>query len=194
MASDHLWMWVETELKRFRLMCRLLTACAALTFLTNSACADGLGDAKAGLEALNRGDNTAAISLFTKAITGGTLSRSDKELAYVKRSEAYLAMGAKDKALADATKALSLDAGDSEAAAVRDKTQRVAGNGPSLEVTANFIKESITDTGLMRFIVTKHFTGPAKQNPAQYGAACQLSLWNLVFLGIRPLYSMTMGT
>jgi tetratricopeptide (TPR) repeat protein len=134
---------------------RLCAAGTVLTFLAHSAYADGLSDAKAGLEALNRGDNTAAISLFTKAITGGKLSRADKELAYVKRSEAYLATGSKDKALADANRALALDSGDSEAAGVRDKAQGATANGASLAVTMKFIQDKLNERGLVSYTETR---------------------------------------
>jgi tetratricopeptide (TPR) repeat protein len=148
---------------------RLYTACTVLTLLAHSACADGLTDAKAGLEALNRGDNGTAIALFTKAITGGALSRADKELAYVKRSEAYLATGSKDKALADAQKALVLEPSDAEAAGVRDKAQGV-GNGPSLAVTMQFIQDTLNDIGDVHFVTSDLQPSTDKTWQTRFGA------------------------
>ena len=48
-----------------------------------------IGIAMEGLDALNRGDNATAIERFTKAADSGELSPSDRELALVKRAEAY---------------------------------------------------------------------------------------------------------
>jgi Ni/Co efflux regulator RcnB len=82
-----------------------------------------LGDAAAGLDALNRGDDAAAIQLLTRALKSGGLSTADRELAYLKRGEAYLAAGDRPKALADADRALGLESGDSEASDLRDQAR-----------------------------------------------------------------------
>lgn len=85
--------------------------------------ADPLDQAQAGLDALNRGDNDAAIRLFTEALKSRALAGSDRELAYVKRAEAYLAQGDRAKALADANRALGMNSTDGEASDVRDQAQ-----------------------------------------------------------------------
>ncbi|HXV01152.1 MAG TPA: hypothetical protein VG166_11700 [Caulobacteraceae bacterium] len=105
----------------------LLAAGAAVAFMAGSALADPLSDAKAGLAAFNGGDNTAAVRLFTAALDSNRLVRADRELAYVKRSEAWLAMEDATRALGDANRALDLDPRDAEAAAARDRAQAILG-------------------------------------------------------------------
>lgn len=105
---------------------RPLAACAALALVAGQAWAIQPSGAKAGLEALNRGDNDVAIRLFTQALLYGGLARSDRELAYVKRAEAFLATGRTSDALADARRALVLNPADAEAIDVRNKSQTVA--------------------------------------------------------------------
>jgi tetratricopeptide (TPR) repeat protein len=83
--------------------------------------ASPLDDAKSGLAALDKGDNATAIRLLTSALDSGRLLRADRELAYVKRAEAYLASNDDMAALADADRALNLDPSDSEAAAARSR-------------------------------------------------------------------------
>ena len=123
----------------------LVLTSATLMLCVQAAGADAIADAKAGLDALNRGDNTSAVSLFTKALGSGHLAKSDKELAYAKRAQAYLALGAKDKALSDANRALAMDPNDSEAAAARDQAQPASTNGPSIEVTMKFIQDKLNE-------------------------------------------------
>lgn len=100
-----------------------LTAAAVTALAAGAAFASPLEDAKAGLAALDKGENITAIRLFTAAIDSHKLARSDQELAYVKRAEAYLASHQETPALADANHALDLDPADSEAAATRDRAQ-----------------------------------------------------------------------
>jgi hypothetical protein len=104
-------------------MKRLLVAAVATAALAGGAWADPLGDAKAGLKALDGGDYTSAIKLFTAALDSGKLVKADRELAYVKRSEAHLAASDPRAALADANIALDLDPQDKEAMATRDRAQ-----------------------------------------------------------------------
>jgi hypothetical protein len=101
----------------------LLAASAAVALVAGAAMADPLDDAKAGLSALDKGDNPAAIKLFSSALESGKLTRSDQELAHVKRSEAYLANSEARSALDDADAALNLDPADSEATAARNRAQ-----------------------------------------------------------------------
>jgi tetratricopeptide (TPR) repeat protein len=104
-------------------MKRLLVAAVAMAALAGGVHADPLGDAKAGLSALNGGDYTASIKLFTAALDSGKLVKTDQELAHLKRGEAYLAASDPRSALADANKALDLDPQDKEAMATRDRAQ-----------------------------------------------------------------------
>jgi tetratricopeptide (TPR) repeat protein len=103
-----------------------LLGVAALTLLVSAALADGLSDANAGLDALNRGDYSAAVRLFTQAINTGQLSSADKELAYVKRAQAYLGEKNNKLALADLDKAQELDPSDKDVADLRAQAQSSA--------------------------------------------------------------------
>ena len=85
--------------------------------------ANPLDDAKAGMNAFNKGDNSTAVRLFTSAINSRRLTRTDQELALVKRAEARIALGQGQAALADAYSALNLDPADNEAIATRDRAQ-----------------------------------------------------------------------
>jgi len=96
---------------------------AVLALITSGAWADPPRDARAGLEALNRGDNDGAIRLFTQALLYGSSLRSDREFVYVKRAEALLATGRGADATADAKRALALNPRDAEAIEVRDKAR-----------------------------------------------------------------------
>ncbi len=98
-----------------------LAAAAVSVLAAGAAFASPLDDAKSGLAALDKGDNLKAIRLFSAAIDSHKLGRSDQELAYVKRAEAYLAAHQEKSAFADANHALDLDPADSEAAATRDR-------------------------------------------------------------------------
>ena len=100
-----------------------LAAAAVTALAAGAAFATPLEDAKAGLAALDKGENITAIRLFTTAIDSHKLSRSDQELAYVKRAEAYLASHQEKSAVIDANHALDLEPGDAEAAATRDRAQ-----------------------------------------------------------------------
>lgn len=106
----------------------ILALSAALVVLSQGllagpALADALGDAKAGLAALDRGDSAAAVPLFTRALNGKGLKGADRELAFVMRAKAYLGQGQPDAALADAKRALALAPDDAEAAQIRDAAE-----------------------------------------------------------------------
>lgn len=96
---------------------------AAVVLAAGSASANPLDDAKGGMTAFEKGDNPAAVHLFTSAINSHRLLRSDLELAFVKRAEAHVALGEGQAALADAYSALNLDPADNEAIATRDRAQ-----------------------------------------------------------------------
>ncbi|MDQ2860787.1 MAG: hypothetical protein M3T55_08685 [Pseudomonadota bacterium] len=96
---------------------------AVLALTAGGAWADPPRDARAGLEALNRGDNDEAIRLFTQALLYGSSLRPDREFVYVKRAEALLATGRGADATADTMRALALNPRDAEAIEVRDKAR-----------------------------------------------------------------------
>jgi len=106
-------------------------ALAVLALLAGPALADPPAGAKAGLEALSRGDNDAAVRLFTQFLLYGGPARADRELAYVKRAEAFLALGRNGDALADARRAVALDPRNAEALEVRGKAQALAAARPA---------------------------------------------------------------
>ncbi len=102
----------------------LLWATGVAVMLTaGAASANPLDDAKGGMKAFDKGDNSTAVRLFTSAINSHRLTRTDQELALVKRAEARIAMGQGQAALADAYSALNLDPADNEAIATRDRAQ-----------------------------------------------------------------------
>jgi hypothetical protein len=136
---------------------RLLAALALAVLFGAPAWADPVADAKAGVDALNRGDDVAAIRLLTQALASGALAPSDRELAYVRRAEANLAAGNRAAALLDANQALALDASDEEAAGVRDKAQGVTA-GPSLADTMDFVVRMIQQQGDVNFVTFNHDT------------------------------------
>lgn len=119
-------------------------AAAAMTALAGAAFAGPLDDAKAGLAALDKGENITAIRLFSTAIDSHKLARSDQELAYVKRAEAYLASHQEKSALADANHALDLQPGDAEAVATRDRAQALLAPPPAAADPAP-VKTSMAD-------------------------------------------------
>jgi tetratricopeptide (TPR) repeat protein len=136
----------------------LLLAGAATLLMAGSALADPLADAKAGLAALNSGDNPAAVRLLTSALASGRLTLTDRELAYVKRAQAYLAMEEGAKALADSSHALDLDPKDAEASATRDRAEAVLAR-PKVDAQAA--------------ATTADATPPAGKSMGEYDAAVQ---------------------
>ncbi len=99
---------------------------ASLTFLPATQADPAAGASlppqlRAGEAALAQGDNTAAVQFFTQSLLYGSLGRKERETAYAKRAEAFLALGRADEAAADSRRALALDPGDTAAASVRDR-------------------------------------------------------------------------
>ena len=121
-----------------------LAAAAVTALAAGAAFASPLEDAKAGLAALDKGENITAIRLFTTAIDSHKLARSDQELAFVKRAEAYLASHQEKSALADANHALDLEPGDAEAAATRDRAQALL-TPPPAPADPAVVKTSMAD-------------------------------------------------
>jgi hypothetical protein len=121
-----------------------LAAAAVTALATGAAFASPLEDAKAGLAALDKGENITAIRLFTTAIDSHKLARSDQELAFVKRAEAYLASHQEKSALADANHALDLEPGDAEASATRDRAQALL-TPPPAPADPAAVKTSMVD-------------------------------------------------
>jgi tetratricopeptide (TPR) repeat protein len=85
--------------------------------------ANSVDDANTGLDALNRGDFATAVHLFSRALQSGALSASDRELALMKRGQAYIGENRVDLALTDLDEALALDPNDQEAAGLRLEVQ-----------------------------------------------------------------------
>src|SRR5258708_35208322 len=102
----------------------------AVMLAAGATSANPLDDAKDGMKAFNKGDNSTAVRLFTSAINSRRLTRTDKELALVKRAEARIALGQGQAALADAYSALNLDPADNEAIATRDRAQAMLTPAP----------------------------------------------------------------
>jgi tetratricopeptide (TPR) repeat protein len=83
-------------------------------------------DGNAGLTALQQGDYTRAISLFTRALNSGKLSSNDKEFAYSQRGTAYLKAGKITAAITDFKRALKLKPDDQDAQSGLDEAQSQA--------------------------------------------------------------------
>lgn len=98
-------------------------ALAILLLSAPAALAGAVDDANAGLDALDHGDNATAVRLFSQALREGGLSDSDRELAFVKRAQAYLGEGQNDLARQDLEQALRIDANDQEAAALMRRAE-----------------------------------------------------------------------
>ena len=94
-----------------------LSVSVALT--AGVACADPVGDAGAGQDALNKGDLNSAVNLFSRAIDSHGLPRQGLESAYVERATAYAGLHKYDLALADVDFALSISPDDSDARGLR---------------------------------------------------------------------------
>jgi tetratricopeptide (TPR) repeat protein len=126
---------------------------AIIAMSVGAARADPLSDAKAGLDALNKGDNDTAIRLLSEAINSGGLASSDLELAHVKRAEAYAAEKNAASASIDLDAAAKLDPNDKEIATVRQQLQGSgpADSGPSLQETVQFILSKIQEYSSINF-------------------------------------------
>ncbi|MGH7025203.1 MAG: CC_3452 family protein [Caulobacteraceae bacterium] len=146
-------------------------AATAVLALAAAVRADPLDDAKAGLAALDKGDDAAAIRLFTQALDAGSLSRSDEELAHVKRAEAFLASGEAGKALADANRALDIDPRDAEAVAALGRAQAKLNPAPKAPVEPGASGASAYDHVLARYEAQKQADADAyAQRVAAYDA------------------------
>ena len=108
---------------------RPIVASVVVNLAAGPVMADAMSDASAGWIALKSGDSTTAIGRFTNAIGSGQLSGSYLEIAYVKRGEAFLAIGDRPNALADAQGALALAPNDTEAIRLRVKALGAAPQG-----------------------------------------------------------------
>ena len=108
----------------------LLATGVAMMLAAGATSANPLDDAKAGMKAFDKGDNSTAVRLFTSALNSHRLTRTDQELALVKRAEARIALGQGQAALADAYSALNLDPADNEAIATRDRAQAMLTPAP----------------------------------------------------------------
>jgi hypothetical protein len=108
----------------------------AVMLAAGATSANPLDDAKGGMNAFNKGDNSTAVRLFTSAINSHRLTRADQELALVKRAEARIALGQGQAALADAYSALNLEPADNEAIATRDRAQAMIAPPPERTAAA----------------------------------------------------------
>lgn len=102
-----------------------MTFLPLLAVLANVALAAGAAPAgaAAGVEALGRGDNALAVRQITDYLLYGGGTRAERERAYVRRAQAFLAEGRGADALTDAKGALALDPRDAEAVTVRGKAE-----------------------------------------------------------------------
>src|ERR1022692_734444 len=106
-------------------------ACAALALTSvglsaGAASADPIGDASAGQDALNKGDLSTAINLFSRAIDSHGLPRAGLESAYVERATAYAGLHKYDLALADLDFAQTLSPDDPDARGLRGQIPATA--------------------------------------------------------------------
>jgi hypothetical protein len=90
-----------------------------------------------GQAAYERGDNDLAIRLLTDALSSGALSRGQREKALVARANAELATDQRTQAIADADAAITLNAGNAEAAALKSRAlQRTGAEASDVRVRA----------------------------------------------------------
>ncbi len=85
-----------------------LLSCALAALAAGPALAGGIDQAKAGLLALKKGDNTKAVTLLTDALDSNELPVEKISLFYAARGEAHAACGEPAKAITDYSKALAL--------------------------------------------------------------------------------------
>jgi hypothetical protein len=89
-----------------------------LLAVAGAASADPAADLANGVGALHRHDNAAASRLLSAALDSSQLSGGDREIALVRRGQAYLLVGRGADAADDERQALSMQPQDSEAAAL----------------------------------------------------------------------------
>jgi len=99
-------------------------------FVATAAWAGPEEDGNAGLTALQQGNYTRAITLFTRALNSGKLSSNDKEFAYSQRGTAYLKAGKVTSAIADFKRALKLKPDDADAQSGLDEAQSQSASAP----------------------------------------------------------------
>ena len=119
--------------------------------------ADAMSDASAGWVALKSGDSATAIGRFTNAIGSGQLSGSHLEIAYVKRGEAFLAIGDRPNAIADAQRALALAPNDTEAISLRVKA---LGAAPKGDIAGQAVAHNL---GGLKFFYQRDFANAASE-------------------------------
>jgi tetratricopeptide (TPR) repeat protein len=111
----------------------LILALALSTF----ACATGVADGEAGLQAFNRGAYDEAIRLFTRALNARDLSQDDREFAYFNRGNAYLRKGDATDAVADLREAVRISPADADAqGALREALAGQARRAPESRTVA----------------------------------------------------------
>ena len=106
-------------------MQRVLVLALLPVFIAPSlARADAAADVDAGVAAYNRGDNDTAIHYYTQALQEGGLSLDDQVIVYNNRGNAYERKSDYDKAIADFTEAIRLNATDPKSYYNRAKSYR----------------------------------------------------------------------
>lgn len=80
-----------------------------LVLVTNGVMAAGTDDLNRADALLNRGEARRALQLYDQAIASGDLNRAGVIVAYLKRANAYLALGELDNAQASFTRVVELD-------------------------------------------------------------------------------------
>lgn len=90
-------------------MKRLAAAILISTGIVGAAQADGLGDAKRGFTAAQRGDHQEAVYFSALAIRSGELDEEALAVAHNNRGFAYDQLGRTDKAIRDYSSAIRLD-------------------------------------------------------------------------------------
>ena len=113
-----------------RLLASLAIVIAAGLIAASPAMAGPTEDGNAGLDALNQGDYSKAVQLFTRAISSGKLPSADKEFAYSQRGEAYLKMGNSRAAALDFKRALAIKPDDQDAQAGLQEASASGGDAP----------------------------------------------------------------
>jgi hypothetical protein len=112
-------------------------------------------DANAGLDALNKSDYAGAVRLLTRAINGGKLNASDRELAYVTRARAYIGQSKNDLALADLDRAAALDSTDKDIDTLRFAAKGIP-QGPTLAESLAAIQQDVNAQGSIAYTAAIH--------------------------------------
>ncbi|HEY3638649.1 MAG TPA: hypothetical protein VGK90_10905 [Rhizomicrobium sp.] len=107
-------------------MARFLSAAMLAMLLLSSARASSVDDFNQGIEAHNRGDNETAISVFSRALASGDLTKNQKRAALLDRGFAYKTKKRYVDAIADFTSVLAID--PSRIDATLERMQSYLGN------------------------------------------------------------------